>query len=325
MSVVGPSPVARPGGYAELAAELRRLGLMRRDARVLRRSWSAACCSRPALAAVTMVLLRDSWWALLVAPVLGVLSTQMGFFGHDATHRQISHRERPSRVLGMLAGNLLQRAQLRLVAGQAQRPPRAPERPRVGPGRLRRRGGLRRRPGGRASRRGRLDDPAPGLALRPDADARGAEPARVRRARGAPARAAAPARGGGAAGGALRGVRRAARAHPDLAAGDRLRGGPPGGVRGLPRDVVRAGAQGDARPRRRAGGRPAAAAGADLTQRPRRAAGDGGARRAQLPDRAPPLPEHAAAPPAAGAARGAPVLPRAGRRLRGGVARPRRT
>jgi fatty acid desaturase len=36
-----------------------------------------------------------------------VLSTQVGFFGHDATHRQISRRERPSRLLGMLAGNLL--------------------------------------------------------------------------------------------------------------------------------------------------------------------------------------------------------------------------
>jgi fatty acid desaturase len=60
-----------------------------------------------ASAVTAMVLLRDSWWALLVAPVMGVLSTQVGFFGHDATHRQISHRERPSRVLGMFAGNLL--------------------------------------------------------------------------------------------------------------------------------------------------------------------------------------------------------------------------
>jgi fatty acid desaturase len=106
MSVTGPSPAVRHGGYAELAAELRRLGLMRRE------PWFYAgllgvLLLGLALSAAAMVLLRDSWWALLVAPLLGVLSTQVGFFGHDASHRQISHRERPSRLLGMLAGNLL--------------------------------------------------------------------------------------------------------------------------------------------------------------------------------------------------------------------------
>ena len=105
MTVVGPSPVARPGGYAELAAELRRLGLMGRTPGFYV-ALAGGLLLAFALAALTMALLRDSWWALLVAPVLGVLSTQVGFFGHDATHRQISRRERPSRVLGMLAGNL---------------------------------------------------------------------------------------------------------------------------------------------------------------------------------------------------------------------------
>jgi fatty acid desaturase len=106
MSATRPSPAVRPGGYAELAAELRHLGLMRRE------PWFYAgllgvLLLGLVLAAVAMVLLRGSWWALLVAPLLGVLSTQVGFFGHDATHRQISRRERPSRLLGMLAGNLL--------------------------------------------------------------------------------------------------------------------------------------------------------------------------------------------------------------------------
>jgi fatty acid desaturase len=36
-----------------------------------------------------------------------VVSTQIAFFGHDATHREVTRRERPSRLLGMLAGNLL--------------------------------------------------------------------------------------------------------------------------------------------------------------------------------------------------------------------------
>jgi len=62
-----------------------------------------------ALAAVVagLVLLRHSWWALTLAPFLGVLSTQLGFYGHDATHRQISRRERPSRLITLVVANLL--------------------------------------------------------------------------------------------------------------------------------------------------------------------------------------------------------------------------
>jgi fatty acid desaturase len=60
-----------------------------------------------AAAVAGLVLLRDSWWALLLAPVLAVVSTQLGFFGHDATHRQITRRERPSRLLAMFVANLL--------------------------------------------------------------------------------------------------------------------------------------------------------------------------------------------------------------------------
>jgi fatty acid desaturase len=106
MSLAEQSPPVRVGGYPQLAAEVRRLGLMRRRPGFYA-GLLAALLLTLASAVTAMVLLRDSWWALLVAPVMGVLSTQVGFFGHDATHRQISHRERPSRVLGMFAGNLL--------------------------------------------------------------------------------------------------------------------------------------------------------------------------------------------------------------------------
>jgi fatty acid desaturase len=54
-----------------------------------------------------LILLEDSWWALLLAPPLGVVSAQLGFFGHDAAHRQIARRERPSRWLALLTANLL--------------------------------------------------------------------------------------------------------------------------------------------------------------------------------------------------------------------------
>jgi fatty acid desaturase len=101
-----PTTVVFAGGYAELAEEIRSLGLMRR-----RPLFYAVLSTIIVLAMVGavagLVLLRHSWWAVLLAPVSGVLSAQLGFFAHDAAHRQISRKERPSRMLGLLSGNLL--------------------------------------------------------------------------------------------------------------------------------------------------------------------------------------------------------------------------
>lgn len=46
-----------------------------------------------------------SWVTLGVAVLLGVLSTQLGFLGHDAGHRQIFCSRRADRLLGLLVGN----------------------------------------------------------------------------------------------------------------------------------------------------------------------------------------------------------------------------
>jgi fatty acid desaturase len=101
-----PAPALRPGGYAELAAEVRRLGLMK-----ARPGFYAGLLAVDLLAlagcVAGLVLLRDSWWVLAVAPVFGVVSTQLGFYGHDAAHRQITRKERPSRLLAMFVANLL--------------------------------------------------------------------------------------------------------------------------------------------------------------------------------------------------------------------------
>jgi fatty acid desaturase len=101
-----PNALVSPSGYAELAAEIRGLGLLRPRFRFYVVLLAVVLL---ALAATIggMVFLSESWWVLLLAPVLGVVSTQLGFFGHDAIHRQITRRERPSRVLGLLVGNLL--------------------------------------------------------------------------------------------------------------------------------------------------------------------------------------------------------------------------
>src|SRR3954452_13608325 len=94
------------GGYADLAAEIRAAGLMRR------RPWTYAAyfaANLAVLAAVVaaMVVWRDSWWLLSLAVVLAVVSTQIGFLGHDVGHRQVTRNVRLSRVLGLVDGNLL--------------------------------------------------------------------------------------------------------------------------------------------------------------------------------------------------------------------------
>ena len=107
MSVASqPVPAINPGGYAALTAEVREFGLLNR-----RPVFYAGLLGVILLALVVsvagLVVLHDTWWALLLAPVFAVVSTQIGFFGHDAAHRQISRRERTSRVLGLFSANLL--------------------------------------------------------------------------------------------------------------------------------------------------------------------------------------------------------------------------
>ncbi len=101
-----PRPVLRTGGYADLVTEMRMRGLLTPRPRYYAVLLGADLVGLVA-AVVGLVLLRDSWWAVLLAPVFAVLSTQIAFFGHDAGHRQITRRASSSRLMGMLTGNLL--------------------------------------------------------------------------------------------------------------------------------------------------------------------------------------------------------------------------
>lgn len=56
---------------------------------------------------VLFVMAGNSWTALAVAPLLGVLFTQLGFIGHDAGHNQVYGTRRRNRILGLAAGNAL--------------------------------------------------------------------------------------------------------------------------------------------------------------------------------------------------------------------------
>ncbi|KOU63521.1 delta-6 fatty acid desaturase [Streptomyces sp. MMG1533] len=54
-----------------------------------------------------VVLTGDSWWALLLAPLLAVFSARTAFIGHDAGHAQITGNKTVARLIGLVHGNLL--------------------------------------------------------------------------------------------------------------------------------------------------------------------------------------------------------------------------
>jgi fatty acid desaturase len=98
-------PAQRGSSYAELSRQVRSAGLLRpRPGYYI---WKIALTVTVFAAAWTaFVLLRNSWWQLLVAVVLAGVFTQIGFLGHDAGHRQIFASRRGNYVLGVLLGNL---------------------------------------------------------------------------------------------------------------------------------------------------------------------------------------------------------------------------
>jgi fatty acid desaturase len=53
------------------------------------------------------VVIGNSWAALAVAPLVGIMFTQLGFIGHDAGHNQVFGTRRRNRMLGLVVGNAL--------------------------------------------------------------------------------------------------------------------------------------------------------------------------------------------------------------------------
>jgi fatty acid desaturase len=56
---------------------------------------------------VLLFVAGDSWAAMGVAPLVGVLFAQLGFIGHDAGHNQVFGSRRRNRVLGLVMGDVL--------------------------------------------------------------------------------------------------------------------------------------------------------------------------------------------------------------------------
>jgi fatty acid desaturase len=99
-------PVPRRSGYAELAAEVRSLGLLRRRPGFYTATVAANLCLLGLVVAV-MLLARGSWWLMPLGGVLALVSAQIAFVGHDAGHRQVARSARASAALGLLLGNLI--------------------------------------------------------------------------------------------------------------------------------------------------------------------------------------------------------------------------
>jgi fatty acid desaturase len=53
------------------------------------------------------VIAGNSWAALAVAALVGMMFTQLGFIGHDVGHNQIFGPRRRNRLLGLIVGNAL--------------------------------------------------------------------------------------------------------------------------------------------------------------------------------------------------------------------------
>src|SRR5687767_2523120 len=106
-----PSPVSAAATaprrlYPDVLAAVRAAGLM--DRRLGPYIVLFALNLLGLVAVVTAMLVwRDSWWLLLWAVVLAVVSVQIGFLGHDIAHRQVSRRARTATLLGLLHANLL--------------------------------------------------------------------------------------------------------------------------------------------------------------------------------------------------------------------------
>lgn len=106
MSITDSVPPLRRSDYGQLVGEIRRRGLLhpRPGYYLGLGALDLGCLVALVLA---LVALRESWWALALAPAFAVVSTQIAFLSHDAAHHQLARGRRATTVLCLVLGNLL--------------------------------------------------------------------------------------------------------------------------------------------------------------------------------------------------------------------------
>ena len=97
---------AAPPDFRTLTAQVRAAGLLDRRLGHYARN-TALTVGAIGAAWWAFFALGSSWATLGIAALLGILSTQVGFLGHDAGHRQIFATRRANRLFGLLFGNVL--------------------------------------------------------------------------------------------------------------------------------------------------------------------------------------------------------------------------
>jgi fatty acid desaturase len=100
-----PAGAGRGSDFTPLARRVRESGLMRR-----RTGYYTAIIGLNVLATAAIwagVALTGSWWSVLLAVPLALVSARTGFLGHDAGHKQIAASARANRLLGLLLGDLM--------------------------------------------------------------------------------------------------------------------------------------------------------------------------------------------------------------------------
>ena len=111
LPAVEPRPRGRAGqryvsDFTELTRRVQAEGLM---GRAYGFYWTCLGAAAVALGSLVagMLLLGDSWLQLLLAGALGVLMAQLGFLGHEASHRQMFRSARWNDWTGRVLSGLL--------------------------------------------------------------------------------------------------------------------------------------------------------------------------------------------------------------------------
>jgi fatty acid desaturase len=100
------SPATRRSDFSPLLREVKAAGLLERRTA----AYAMAIGINVALMGLTwagMAVIGASWWTVLLALPLGILTTRAAFFGHDAGHQQIASSRKLHDWIGRLHGNLL--------------------------------------------------------------------------------------------------------------------------------------------------------------------------------------------------------------------------
>ena len=96
----------RGGGYADLSRQVKQAGLLdRRNHADL--AWMGLYATLMAAGWVAVFVIGSSWYQLLIAAALAVISVQLAFVGHDVGHRQSKRTKSANDIVGVVTVNLL--------------------------------------------------------------------------------------------------------------------------------------------------------------------------------------------------------------------------